>query len=272
MGSACARALAGSSDCLVLTDLDATRLAATAAPLAADGAAVVTVVGDLAEPEVIDELVRAGAGHGRFALVHTAGLSPSMAGWQEVLRVDLVGVVRLLRAFTPLVTPGSVAVCLASVSAHMGDFPAEVDAVLDDPLAVDFVERFRAAAGGEPDPGSTYRLAKWGVIRACRRTAVAWGGSGGRVVSLSPGLIDTGMGRLELAENPIKAHLVELTPLRSSRQDTDPVLPGHPDDIADGVAFLCSERAAFVTGCDLQVDGGLAAALDQPASASTGEA
>lgn len=39
-------------------------------------------------------------------------------------------------------------------------------------------------------------------------------------------------------------------------------LPGRVDDIADAVAFLCSPRASFISGCDIRVDGGLAGTLD----------
>lgn len=241
MGSACADALADTADELLRTDLDD---------------------GDLGEAAFVDELVDRVRSRGTLgALVHTAGLSPSMAGWEEVLRVDLVATARLLDAFLPLVGPGSVAVCLSSVSAHMGAFDADMDAVLDDPLAPDLVDRFREAFGGEPDPGSTYRLAKRGVVRACERAAVPWGARGGRVVSVSPGLIDTGMGRLELAENPIKEQLAAMTPVRSAHHDGSTVLPGAVADIAAAVVFLCSPQAGFVSGCDLRVDGGLLAAL-----------
>ena len=158
--------------------------------------------------------------------------------------------------------PGSVAVCLASVSGHMGAFDPAMDAVLDDPLAADLEARFQSLAGDEPDPGATYRLAKRGVIRLCERAAVAWGARGGRVVSLSPGLIDTEMGRLELVHNPIKTWMAEMTPVGGDRSGPDTVLPGRTDDIANTVAFLCSDRASFVSGCDVRVDGGLIAAMN----------
>ncbi len=182
---------------------------------------------------------------------------------REILRVDLAAVAALLDAFLPQVGPGSAAVCLASVSGHMGAFDPAIDAVLDDPLATDLEARFQSLAGPDPDPGATYRLAKRGVIRLCERAAVAWGARGGRVVSLSPGLIDTAMGRLELLHNPIKNMLAELTPVGGERSGPDIVLPGLADDIATTVAFLCSNRAAFVSWCDLRVDGGLVAAMNQ---------
>jgi NAD(P)-dependent dehydrogenase (short-subunit alcohol dehydrogenase family) len=264
MGSACALALAPAVDVVLLTDVDADRLAAAAERVEREATTkVCTAVGNLDEPAfVVDLAARADALGDLHSLVHTAGLSPSMAGWREILRVDLVAVARLLDAFGPLVVPGSVAVCLASVSGHMGAFDPAMDEVLDDPLAADLEARFESVAGDEPDPGATYRLAKRGVIRLCERAAVAWGAGGGRVVSLSPGLIDTGMGRLELVHNPIKTWMAEITPVGGNRSGSDTVLPGRTDDIANTVAFLCSDRAAFVSGCDIRVDGGLIAAMN----------
>jgi NAD(P)-dependent dehydrogenase (short-subunit alcohol dehydrogenase family) len=123
-----------------------------------------------------------------------------------------------------------------------------------------------AVFGTEPDPGMTYRLAKRGVIRLSERAAVIWGERGGRVVSLSPGLMVTEMGRLELDGNPIKTWMMELTPLRVRDPGRDTVLPGRAEDIASAVAFLCSDAASFVSGCDLRDDGGLIAAMDQQAT------
>jgi NAD(P)-dependent dehydrogenase (short-subunit alcohol dehydrogenase family) len=264
MGSACVLALAPAVDAVLLTDVDADRLAAVAARVERETRTkVCTAAGNLGEPAfVFDLAARADALGDLHSLVHCAGLSPSMAPWREILRVDLEAVARLLDTFLPHALPGSVAVCLASVSGHMGMFDPAMDEVLDDPLAADFETRFQSFAGIDPDPGATYRLAKRGVIRLCERTAVEWGASGGRVVSLSPGLIDTEMGRLELVHNPIKMRMAEMTPVGGNRSGSDTVLPGRADDIANTVAFLCSDRAAFVSGCDVRVDGGLIAAMN----------
>ena len=267
MGSACALALAPTVDVVLLCDLDGERLAATAEWLSVRTSVPVhTVAGDLARPDTAVALSAQARDLGELhSLVHTAGLSPSMAGWREILEVDLVASARLLDAFLPLVEPGTVAVCFASISGHMGAFDPAMDALLDDPYAADLESRFQALQGDEPEPGATYRLAKRGVIRLCERAAVTWGASGGRVVSLSPGLIDTAMGRLELVNNPIKTWLAEQTPVGGDRTDPDTVLPGLASDIAETVAFLCSDKAAFVSGCDIRVDGGLVAALNAQA-------
>jgi NAD(P)-dependent dehydrogenase (short-subunit alcohol dehydrogenase family) len=263
MGRACARALAPSSDALLCTDIDDDRLHVATTELARTvDAHVCPVCGDLGDPDFVGDLATRVRALGTFgALVNTAGLSPSMAGWQEILRVDLVAAARLLEAFEPLVELGSVAVHVASVSGHMGAFDPAMDALLDDPLADDLHARFKTLAGDDPDAGATYRLAKRGVIRLCERAAVPWGARGGRVVSVSPGLIDTEMGRLELEHQPIKVWLAETTPLGPLRMTDGTPLPGRIDDIADTIVFLCSRRASFVSGCDIRVDGGLAGAL-----------
>jgi NAD(P)-dependent dehydrogenase (short-subunit alcohol dehydrogenase family) len=266
MGALCARALAPAVDVLLLTDVDHPRLDVVGEEIArTTGTRVSAYPGDLTHPLFVADLARAARDLGTLhSLVQTAGLSPAMAGWQQILRVDLAAVVAVLDAFLPAVQPGSAAVCIASIAGHLGAFDPAMDAVLDDPNAADFDDRYRAAFGDEPDPGSTYRLAKRGVIRACERAAVAWGAQGGRVVSLSPGMIDTEMGRLELDHQPIARHMAEMTPVGEGRSADGCVLPGLPADIANAVMFLCSDAAGFVSGCDLRVDGGLVGAMNQP--------
>ena len=136
MGSACARAVAPEVDALILTDRDERRLTAAAETLEEEsGASVSTVVGDIVEPPVVAELARRAEVVGELhSLVHTAGVSPSMAGWRDILQVDLAGVERLLNGLLENVVSGSVAVCLASISGHLGSFDPEMDAILDAPL------------------------------------------------------------------------------------------------------------------------------------------
>ncbi len=181
------------------------------------------------------------------ALAHAAGISPTMAGARRVFEVDLVGTQLLLDAFEELVVPGSAAVCFASSSAYQVApyVDADQDALIDDPLAPDFLDRAVAAF---PDSGFAYALAKRGVIRAVARAAVGWGRRGGRVNSVAPGLIDTPMGRRELDGQPIMRQMLERTPLGRL---------GEPGEVAAVVAYLVSDAASFVSGIDVLVDGGM---------------
>jgi uncharacterized surface protein with fasciclin (FAS1) repeats len=114
------------------------------------------------------------------ALVVTAGVSPVQADARTVFAVDLLGMARVLGAFDPLVGPGSVAICIASMAGHLLQPPPEALAALDDPLS-------GAVFALPDDPAHAYVLAKRGVLRIVRRLAVPRGRRGGRILSVSPG-------------------------------------------------------------------------------------
>jgi NAD(P)-dependent dehydrogenase (short-subunit alcohol dehydrogenase family) len=256
MGLACARRMAGTVDVLLAVDRDGAGAAAVAGELTQPTTRVVPVELDVTDAGGVRALGERIAGEGSLrAVAHAAGVSPTMADGHTVLHVDLVGTALLVDAFTPLVVAGTAMVCFASMAGHMaGDGVApEVDAALDAPLAEDFFERLLAAAGdAADDPGGAYGLAKRGVQRLVQREAVTWGRRGGRINSVSPGIIDTPMGRQEFDAQPIMKNLVELTPLARE---------GEPRELAAAVAFLLSDEASFVNGTDLLVDGGVVAAM-----------
>ncbi len=118
MGRACAR-LFGATDDLVLTDVAVRPLERFAEELRLDTCSVAAHAGDMSSDELLDTLV-AEVGDGRpFALIHTAGLSPSLADWKAIMQVNLVATEKLLRALEPALAPGSVAVLIASSAGHM---------------------------------------------------------------------------------------------------------------------------------------------------------
>lgn len=237
MGRACVERLRGLADVILAADLRVPAL---------DGAAGVAC--DVSDPEAVRKLAAQARDSGPFrALVHAAGISPTMGDARRVLEVDLVGTQLLLDAFEPLAVPGAAAVCFSSSAAYvLAPFVnAEMEALLRDPLAPDFLERATKLVGG--DSGFAYALAKVGVIRAAARAAVRWGARGGRVNSLAPGLIDTPMGRREFAQQPAMKEMLAQTPLGRF---------GEAEEVAAVAAFLVSDAASFVTGIDVLVDGG----------------
>ena len=255
MGFAAARRMADAVDVLLVVDRDENGARAAADELSATTRTVPAAL-DVTDADGMAGLREQVAAEGTLrAVAHAAGISPTMADWRTVIRVDLVGTALLLDALGPLVQPGTAAVCFASMAAHMAADHVDpaVDVALDAPLDDQLLERLREAAGEMvEDPGAAYGLAKRGVQRLVRREAVAWGERGGRVNSVSPGMIDTPMGRQEFDAQPMMKVMLDMTPLARE---------GTADELADAVAFLLSDRASFVTGTDLLVDGGVVAAL-----------
>ncbi len=251
LGLACARRL-GQRHRLILADVDANRLAAVAEQLADEGLANVALQCDITDDESVAALMRGVGQQGTLsALVHVVGLSPVAGDWRRIMAVNLPGAARVARAALPVMQRGA-AVFVSSLAAHNAGDASSLNSVLDDPLVPDFMARLTLALDGEPAPVRSYTLSKYGLNRMVRRLAPDWGRVGNRIVSLSPGLIATPMGEREFAASPQKWDLLERTPLQ--RQ-------GSLGEVVDAMEFLVSDRASFITGTDLLVDGGLFAAL-----------
>jgi NAD(P)-dependent dehydrogenase (short-subunit alcohol dehydrogenase family) len=256
MGLACAHRLTTMVDRLLLVDLDGEAAAAASTQLSASGSATVEpFVVDVTDADGLTRLAdRVGELGTLRAVAHAAGISPTMADWRRVLTVDLVGTALLLEALRPLATTGTAIVCFASMAPWLADAedPA-VDAALDAPLDGDFLDRVHDALGTTvEDSGIAYMWAKRGVHRLVRAEAVRLGPLGGRICSVSPGLIDTPMNEQEMASHPFMRMLLEQTPLGRL---------GEADEMAAVVAFLLSDEARFVTGIDVLVDGGVCGAV-----------
>lgn len=137
------------------------------------------------------------------------------------------------------------------MAGHMRTFD-NLHAILDAPLEPGFLDAIEAAVGEPVNSQLAYQLSKSSLNRMVQRRAGAWGVRGLRINSLSPGLIATPMGALEFERQPMKYDLLAATPITRE---------GTMVEIADGVEFLTSSRASFITGIDLLIDGGVTAAL-----------
>lgn len=264
MGRACADRLVEEVDALVLVDRNEASLVEAAGVLAAAGPEVQieTLTLDVTDVDGLARLARLVSELGTLrAVAHAAGISPHMANWRDVLTVDLVGTARLVAALAPLTTMNTVLVCFASIGADLGTGDVAPDAlsVLDEPLAPGFVEKLHDVLNERVEQSdAAYCWAKLGVRRLVKREAAAFGQRGARIVSVSPGMIDTPMTRMEAEALGMNKIMVELTPLNRE---------GLADEVAAVVAFLVSEEAAFVTGVDVPVDGGLVAQITTGSSA-----
>ncbi len=262
MGKACARLLGTTQD-LVLTDASP-KLAQFAEELQAEGYTVTGVhQGDLGSAALLSAIMAdMQQGDLPLTLIHTAGLSPSLAKAEPIMQVNLVATVRLLDAIEPLLRSGSAAVMIASTAGHLMPQIPEAATLMADPLAPDFMANIMALMNGmaqgdaEKLAGISYSLSKQAVLALTQRRAIAWGPLGARISSISPGMILTPMGQKEVQ-----------TPGGAAMQNAAPLgRPGVASDIALAAQFLVSAEASFISGCDLLVDGGSMAAFRQGAA------
>lgn len=212
MGYACAQRLAGTVGTLLLVDRDPATAATARDSLAAEhpGTTVEAVELDITDADGLARLAERVRELGTLrAVAHAAGISPTMADWRRIFTVDLIGTALLARALRPLAVSGTATVCFASMAPMLD--PAAPDpaalAVLDDPLAPEFLDRIHDALGSVVED-------------------------------------------LEAENHPSMAALVQRTPLGRM---------GIADEVAEVVAFALSDRASFLNGVDLLVDGGVMA-------------
>ncbi|WP_242124085.1 SDR family oxidoreductase [Sphingobium sp. Sx8-8] len=257
MGQACAQVL-GRHYRLALSDIAMDRVDALADSLERLGHAVVARhAGDYAQPGVAAAAVEAARAAGPVrAVVHTAGLSPVQAGWDRILRTNIVATAELLDALEADEREPFNAVLISSIAGHGGlaNPRPELDALLDAPLQADVVERAGPLLAGlarADDPfgasSPAYAYSKAAVIRMAERRAARWGRAGRRIVTISPGVTRTPMGIAEVEGNAAARSVAEITPLGI----------GSPMGIANAAEFLLSDLAASITGTDLRIDGGL---------------
>jgi len=247
MGAAIARAFAEQRRPLVLSDLQAGPLEKMAAELTSK-TSVTLVPGDVSALDYPDKLLAALGSRQIGVLAHAAGVSPSMADGARVFEINFFATRRLVQKALPHMAPGGVAVLIASNSGQLiarPIFDRAVRKILDGkkPLAMGL---FLSS------PRMAYPISKRAVQLYAQRMSPAFGKVGARIVSLSPGIIDTAMGRLEQKAGPEMDKMIAATPLARM---------GTPDEIASVVAFLASPAASYISGTDILVDGGTVAGI-----------
>ena len=185
-------------------------------------------------------------------VVNAAGLSPNMAPGEKLLRVNALGTVYVNQEFSKIMEPGSVILDVSSNSAYAlpgflislvkGSYPyAEKDEAR-------FLKKMlglaNLAKGDYQRAGFAYALSKNFVCWYARKCAFDYGKQGIRVLSLSPGLIATDMGKLEEKEGSA------LLPFTAEER------MGKPEELGYAIATAVDERNGYLAGVDILCDGG----------------
>jgi NAD(P)-dependent dehydrogenase (short-subunit alcohol dehydrogenase family) len=254
MGLAIARRL-GSGSTLVLADVNEGALRSAADELRAEGYRIVEQVTEVSDQTSVGALAEGAANLGGVeVLVHTAGVSPVQAPVEAVLRVDLLGTALMLDAFGAVIAPGGAAVFVASMAGTMAPHQSDLEFRLATTPTAELLDLPELSGDVMLDPATAYMMAKRANQVRVRAAALVWGHRQARVNSISPGIISTPMGNVELDGPHGEFMRAMVTGSPTGRVGT-------PHDIASAVEFLVGPQSSFITGTDLLVDGGVVAAV-----------
>lgn len=215
---------------------------------------VVPVKMDLSSRASIRDLIAEAQKYGDITmLVNAAGVSPSQAPIEAILKVDLYGTAVLLEEVGKVIAPSGVGVTISSQSGHR--MPA-LTPQEDEQLACTPVEELLKLPLLQPehirDTLHAYQLAKRCNEKRVMAESVKWGAKGARINSISPGIIVTPLAIDEFNGPRGDFYKNMFAKCPAGR-------PGTADEVANVAELLMSPKGAFITGADFLVDGGATA-------------
>ncbi len=209
---------------------------------------------DLSDRDSIKAFVAEGQKYGDIRmLVNAAGVSPSQASIETILKVDLYGTAVLLEEVGKVIAPGGVGVTISSQSGwRMPALTAEQDAQLattpvEKLLTLDFLQPENIR-----DTLHAYQLAKRCNEKRVMAQAVEWGTRGARLNAIAPGIIVTPLALDEF--NGVRGDFY-----KNMFAKCPAGRPGTADEVANVAELLMSDKGAFITGSTFLADGGATA-------------
>jgi NAD(P)-dependent dehydrogenase (short-subunit alcohol dehydrogenase family) len=189
-----------------------------------------------------------------FAVIHAAGVSPSQAEPETILKVDLYGTALVLEEFGHVIARGGSGVVIASQSGHrlpplsVAENTALATTPVEDLLGLPMLQPERIT-----NSLHAYQISKRGNLLRVMAEAVRWGKRGARLNTISPGIIITPLAHDEL-KGPRGETYRRMIDGSAARR------AGTPDEVGALGAFLMRPEGAFITGSDFLIDGGVTAA------------
>ena len=254
IGQAIARRVSAGKHVL-LADLRSENADAAAKTLSEAGFTVSTATVDVSSRASVHALVEMATALGEVSgVIHAAGVSPTQASPETILKVDLYGTALVLEEFGSVIAPGGAGVVIASQSGHrLPPLSVEQNAALATTPTEDLLKLPMLQPDQVKDPLHAYQISKRGNSLRVMAEAVRWGKRGARVNTISPGIIITPLAKDELEgpRGPGYRRMIELSAAGRA---------GTPDEVGTIGALLMGPDGAFITGSDFLMDGGVTAA------------
>ncbi len=215
---------------------------------------VVPVEMDLSSRASIQSIIAQAQKYGDITmLVNAAGVSPSQAPIEAILKVDLYGTAVLLEEVGKVIAPGGVGVTISSQSGHrMKQLTPEEDEQLACTPTEELLNLPLLQPANIRDTLHAYQLAKRCNEKRVMAQSVLWGEKGARINSISPGIIVT-----PLAIDEFNGHRGDF--YKNMFAKCPAGRPGTADEVANVAELLMSGKGAFITGADFLIDGGATA-------------
>ena len=214
-----------------------------------------TAVVNVAERESVAALAQTAQALGDVAgVVHTAGLSPSQAAPQDILRVDLYGTALVFEYFGDIIAPQGAAVVIGSQSSHRLKVDELTQQQADDLALLPAEELLNLPfVRAIDDSLRAYQIAKRGNALRVQAEAVRWGKRGARINCISAGIVFTPLAYDELTSPERGAFYRDMLAKSPAGRG------GTPDEIAALAELLFSHNGGYITGSDILIDGGATA-------------
>lgn len=209
---------------------------------------------DMASRESIVNAVKKAQEYGPIKmLVNAAGVSPSQATVEQILKIDLLGTAILLEEVRKVIVPGGVGVTISSQSGwRMKQLTPEEDRALAMTPTEELLDLEILQPENIVNTLHAYQLAKRCNEKRTMYEAVEWGKRGARLNDIAPGIIVTPLAVDEF--NGLRGDFY-----KNMFAKCPAGRPGTTDEVADVAELLMSERAQFITGSTFLVDGGATA-------------
>lgn len=188
-------------------------------------------------------------------LVNAAGVSPSQASIETILKVDLYGTAILLEEVGNVIARGGTGVTISSQSGHrMPALTPEQDYLLAMTPTEDLLSLEMLRPENIENTLHAYQMAKRCNVKRVMAEAVKWGVRGARINSISPGIIVTPLAIDEFNGPRGDFYKNMFAKCPAGR-------PGTADEVANVAELLMRPQGAFITGSDILIDGGATASF-----------